>query len=87
MPRAAPVTSATFPQWNGYPAVMANLATGNPVIVKPHPAEPSDAYDSDLAKAGLSHDLVEVAETREPDEAILVRRALLAWLLGLLVAK
>lgn len=31
------ITCATFPQWNGYPAVMANLATGNPVIVKPHP--------------------------------------------------
>ncbi len=31
------VTCATFPQWNGYPAIMANLATGNPVIVKPHP--------------------------------------------------
>lgn len=31
------ITCATFPQWNGYPAIMANLATGNPVIVKPHP--------------------------------------------------
>lgn len=31
------ITCATFPQWNGYPAVMASLATGNPVIVKPHP--------------------------------------------------
>lgn len=31
------VTCATFPQWNGYPAIMANLATGNAVIVKPHP--------------------------------------------------
>ena len=30
------VTCATFPQWNGYPAIMANLATGNPVIIKPH---------------------------------------------------
>jgi phenylacetic acid degradation protein paaN len=28
---------ATFPTWNGYPAVFASLATGNSVIVKPHP--------------------------------------------------
>jgi len=28
----------TFPTWNSYPALFANLATGNPVIVKPHPA-------------------------------------------------
>lgn len=34
---AVVVTCATFPQWNGYPAVMANLATGNPVVLKPHP--------------------------------------------------
>ena len=31
------ITCATFPQWNGYPAILASLATGNPVIVKPHP--------------------------------------------------
>jgi phenylacetic acid degradation protein paaN len=39
MPRGASVviTCATFPQWNGYPAIFASLATGNPVIVKPHP--------------------------------------------------
>ena len=29
---------ATFPTWNAYPAMLASLATGNPVIVKPHPA-------------------------------------------------
>lgn len=28
----------TFPTWNGYPGLFASLATGNPVIVKPHPA-------------------------------------------------
>lgn len=27
----------TYPAWNAYPAVLANLATGNPVVVKPHP--------------------------------------------------
>ena len=31
------ITCATFPQWNGYPAILASLSTGNPVIVKPHP--------------------------------------------------
>jgi phenylacetic acid degradation protein paaN len=29
---------ATFPTWNSYPAIFANLVTGNTVIVKPHPA-------------------------------------------------
>ena len=28
----------TFPTWNSYPGLFASLATGNPVIVKPHPA-------------------------------------------------
>uniref|UniRef100_UPI003BAA66F2 phenylacetic acid degradation protein PaaN n=1 Tax=Stappia sp. TaxID=1870903 RepID=UPI003BAA66F2 len=28
---------ATFPTWNSYPGLFASLATGNPVIVKPHP--------------------------------------------------
>ncbi|MFT4438191.1 phenylacetic acid degradation protein PaaN [Caballeronia sp. 15715] len=27
----------TFPTWNGYPGMFADLATGNTVIVKPHP--------------------------------------------------
>ncbi|HQS09587.1 MAG: phenylacetic acid degradation protein PaaN [Rhizobiales bacterium 24-66-13] len=29
---------ATFPTWNSYPALFADLVTGNAVIVKPHPA-------------------------------------------------
>lgn len=28
---------STFPTWNSYPAVFASLATGNAVVVKPHP--------------------------------------------------
>ncbi|HNH35579.1 MAG TPA: phenylacetic acid degradation protein PaaN [Rhodocyclaceae bacterium] len=28
---------STFPTWNAYPGLFASLATGNPVIVKPHP--------------------------------------------------
>ena len=31
------VCCASFPTWNAYPAIFANLATGNPAIVKPHP--------------------------------------------------
>lgn len=34
---AVVITCASFPAWNAYPAMLANLATGNPVIVKPHP--------------------------------------------------
>jgi phenylacetic acid degradation protein paaN len=39
MPRGVAVcfTCATFPTWNAYPAMFASLATGNAVIVKPHP--------------------------------------------------
>jgi phenylacetic acid degradation protein paaN len=32
------VACASFPAWNVYPAVFANLMSGNPVIVKPHPS-------------------------------------------------
>ncbi len=28
---------STFPTWNSYPAIFASLATGNVVVVKPHP--------------------------------------------------
>lgn len=31
------ICCASFPTWNAYPAIFANLSTGNPVIVKPHP--------------------------------------------------
>lgn len=31
------VCCASFPTWNAYPALFASLATGNPVILKPHP--------------------------------------------------
>ena len=39
-PRGVAITIgvSTFPTWNGYPGIFASLATGNPVIVKPHPA-------------------------------------------------
>ena len=34
---AVVIGCATFPTWNTYPGLFAALATGNPVIVKPHP--------------------------------------------------
>jgi phenylacetic acid degradation protein paaN len=32
------IAPTTFPTWNSYPGLFASLATGNTVIVKPHPA-------------------------------------------------
>ncbi|WP_116086854.1 phenylacetic acid degradation protein PaaN [Tropicimonas sp. IMCC34011] len=39
VPRGVALTIGcnTFPNWNGYPGLFASLATGNTVIVKPHP--------------------------------------------------
>lgn len=39
MPRGVALTigCCTFPTWNGYPGLFASLATGNAVVVKPHP--------------------------------------------------
>ena len=39
MPRGVGVVicCATFPLWNGYPALCANLATGNPVVLEAPP--------------------------------------------------
>jgi phenylacetic acid degradation protein paaN len=34
---AVVIGCATFPTWNSYPGLFASLATGNPVVVKPHP--------------------------------------------------
>ena len=31
------IACSTFPTWNTYPGLFASLATGNPVIIKPHP--------------------------------------------------
>jgi len=55
---------ATFPTWNAYPAMLASLATGNPVIVKPHPtailpmALAVRTFREVIAGAGFSPDLV-----------------------------
>jgi phenylacetic acid degradation protein paaN len=65
---------ATFPTWNAYPAMLANLATGNAVIVKPHPtailpmALAVRAARRTLAAAGFDPNLVTLAvdSTAEP---------------------
>lgn len=61
----------TFPTWNGYPALFASLATGNPVVVKPHPravlplAVTVAIAREVLAEAGFSADLVTLAAERD----------------------
>ena len=58
---------ATFPTWNTYPGLFAALATGNPVIVKPHPASTlAAALSVQIARAvlqaeGLDPNLVQLA--------------------------
>ena len=58
---------ATFPAWNAYPAMMASLATGNAVIVKPHPtcvlpmAISVAVFREVLAEAGFDPNLVTMA--------------------------
>ena len=64
---AVMVGCATFPTWNGYPGLFASLATGNPVIVKPHPAAilplalTVRTARAVLAEAGFDPDLVTLA--------------------------
>ncbi|MFB7211172.1 phenylacetic acid degradation protein PaaN [Streptomyces sp. NPDC056255] len=65
----------TFPTWNGYPGLFASLATGNPVLVKPHPravlplALTVQLAREVLAEAGFGPDLVALAAER-PGEGI-----------------
>jgi phenylacetic acid degradation protein paaN len=69
VPRGVEVTIGcrTFPTWNGLPGIMASLATGNPVIVKPHPstvlplAMVVEVAQEVLAGAGFSPHLVTLA--------------------------
>jgi phenylacetic acid degradation protein paaN len=57
----------TFPTWNSYPGFFASLATGNPVIVKPHPraiaplAVTVKIAREVLAEAGFDPNLVLIA--------------------------
>ncbi|WP_405424107.1 phenylacetic acid degradation protein PaaN [Streptomyces erythrochromogenes] len=65
----------TFPTWNGYPGLFASLATGNPVLVKPHPravlplALTVQVAREVLAEAGFDPNLVALAVER-PGEGI-----------------
>ncbi|MBK3580532.1 phenylacetic acid degradation protein PaaN [Streptomyces sp. MBT65] len=65
----------TFPTWNGYPGLFASLATGNAVLVKPHPravlplALTVRIAHEVLAEAGFDPNLVALAAER-PGEGI-----------------
>ncbi|MFJ8599194.1 phenylacetic acid degradation protein PaaN [Streptomyces shenzhenensis] len=65
----------TFPTWNGYPGLFASLATGNAVLVKPHPravlplALTVRIAREALAEAGFDPNLVALAAER-PGEGI-----------------
>lgn len=63
---------STFPTWNGYPALFADLATGNAVVIKPHPgavlplAITVEVVRAVLREAGFDPNLVTLAaDTRE----------------------
>ena len=65
----------TFPTWNGYPGLFASLATGNAVLVKPHPfailplAVTVQVARKTLADAGFDPNLVALA-AEAPGEGI-----------------
>ncbi|MFF3461952.1 phenylacetic acid degradation protein PaaN [Streptomyces sp. NPDC002619] len=65
----------TFPTWNGYPGLFASLATGNAVLVKPHPravlplALTVQVAREVLTEAGFDPNLVTLAAER-PGEGI-----------------
>ncbi len=66
------ICCATFPAWNAYPAIMANLMTGNPVVLKPHPngilpmAMTVQSLRQVLSDNGLDPNMITLAaDTRE----------------------
>ena len=69
VPRGVAVcfSCASFPTWNAWPSMMASLATGNAVIVKPHPATVLPmaisvrVFRQVLAQAGFDPNLVTLA--------------------------
>jgi phenylacetic acid degradation protein paaN len=83
MPRGVAVcfSCASFPTWNAWPSMLASLATGNAVIVKPHPATVLPmaisvrVFRRVLADAGFDPNLVTVAldSSAEPLGKILVK--------------
>ncbi|MEV0973181.1 phenylacetic acid degradation protein PaaN [Microtetraspora glauca] len=78
---AVVIACASFPAWNVYPALFASLATGNPVIVKPHPSSVLQmamavrACRRVLAEAGFDPGLIGLAvdTVAEPVTKPLVR--------------
>ena len=71
----------TFPTWNSYPGLFASLATGNPVVVKPHPRAVlplaiTVRYAREvLTEAGFDPNLVQLA-AEAPDEKLAATLAL-----------
>ena len=69
---AVVVTCGSYPAWNAWPAMLANLATGNPVVLKPHPngilpvAIAVETGRALLSEAGFSPDLLTLVAD-EPD--------------------
>ncbi|HSV53698.1 MAG TPA: phenylacetic acid degradation protein PaaN [Burkholderiaceae bacterium] len=69
VPRGVAVcfSCASFPTWNAWPSMLASLATGNAVIVKPHPATvlpmaiSARIFRRVLADAGFDPNLVTMA--------------------------
>ena len=63
----------TFPTWNSYPGLFADLVTGNPVIVKPHPeavlplAITVQAAQQVLAEEGFDPHLIMLAAEDDGD--------------------
>ena len=85
VPRGVAVcfSCASFPTWNAWPSMMASLATGNAVIVKPHPATVLPmaisvrVFRRVLAAAGFDANLVTLAtdSSAEPIGKRLVKHA------------
>lgn len=83
MPRgvAIVISCGSYPAWNAYPALFANLATANPVVLKPHPecilpmARMVQIARDTLREAGFDPNLVTLAaDTRsEPITKDLLR--------------
>ncbi len=67
---------STFPTWNGYPGMFASLATGNAVIVKPHPgailplALSVAVAREVLAEAGFDPDVVTLFAHDASDDVV-----------------
>lgn len=75
------IACVTFPTWNSYPGLFASLATGNPVVVKPHPGAVlplaiTVRYAREiLGQAGFDPNLVQLA-AEAPEEKLAATLAL-----------